>query len=86
MPEPTEPTRRYYACKFRSTDSRSYTYHHDGDEFAVGDFVRVEDRSGDGWKRVEVVAVSDQPPSFATKPILCLHTEPEADTASATEA
>lgn len=67
-------TRRYYACKFRPEDSRAYTYHWDGEPFAVGDFVRVTDASGDGWKKVNVV-VETSAPIFATKPILCLHVE-----------
>ena len=73
----TEPTsaRRYFACKFRPEDSRSYTYHFDGAPFAVGDTFRIEDRSGDGWKKVLVVAVTDEKPPFPTKPILCLHVE-----------
>jgi hypothetical protein len=61
---------QYAACKFRSTDTRSYTYAWDGEPLAPGDFVKVEDRSGDGWKRVEVVSVTDQAPPFACKPIL----------------
>lgn len=61
----------YVACKFRSEDSRSYTYEYDGDEpLEVGDAVKVPDRSGDGRKRVEVVSISDDAPPFACKPIL----------------
>lgn len=71
----TDTTRSYYACKFRAEDSRTYTYHFDGPAFAIGDIVRVEDRSGDGWKRVQVASVSDTAPPFATKPILCLHVD-----------
>jgi len=74
----TDQTRRYYACKFRAEDSRSYTYHYDGPAFEKGNCVRVEDRGGDGWKKVVVVGVSDQAPPFATKPILCRHVEEEA--------
>ena len=59
--------RQYLACKFRTTDKRSYTYHNDGAPRAVGDEVEVETR--DGVKTVTVVSVSDQAPSFATKPI-----------------
>ena len=62
---------QYAACKFRSTDARSFTYHYEGDEpLAPGDFVKVPDRSGDGWKRVQVVSVSDAAPSFPTKGII----------------
>lgn len=76
----TEQTRRFYACKFRPDDTRSYPYHFDGAPFAVGNFVRVTDRDGDGWKKVLVVAVSDAAPAFATKPILCLHVEDSTTT------
>lgn len=57
---------QYIACKFRPDDSRSYTYSYEGD----------------GWKRVEVVSISDQAPPFACKPILgkC-EPEPEGQTA-----
>ncbi|MGE4321966.1 MAG: hypothetical protein AB7E60_02930 [Sphingobium sp.] len=71
-------SRQYIACKFRITDARSYTYHNDGEPLAVGDFAKVEDRDGDGWKRVEVVAIGDEAPSFPTKPTLG-KIEPEAD-------
>lgn len=64
-------SRQFIACKFRESDTRSYTYHFDGAEtFQPGDQVKVEDRSGDGWKRVWVVSTSDRAPSFPTKPIL----------------
>lgn len=67
--------RQFVACKFRESDSRTYTYHNDGEPLASGDVVRVEDRSGDGWKKVFVAAVTDQEPSFPTKPILGRHVE-----------
>lgn len=63
--------RQFVACRFRPTDARQFTYHYDGEEpLAAGDMVKVPDRSGDGWKRVEVVSISDEPPPFPTKPIL----------------
>jgi hypothetical protein len=68
---------QYVACKFRDYDTRTYTYHWDGEPFAAGDIVRIEDRDGDGWKRVTVVSVSDQKPAFSTKPILGPFIEPE---------
>ena len=73
----------YVACKFRSTDTRSYNYEYDGDEpLAVGDMVKVPDRDGDGRKRVEVVSISDQAPSFPCKPILGkVEPEPEGEAA-----
>lgn len=71
--------RQYIACRFRSTDARSFTYHYDGEEpLQPGDFVQVPDRSGDGWKRVEVVSISDEEPSFPTKGIIG-KIEPEDD-------
>ncbi|ARR53457.1 hypothetical protein HY78_08485 [Rhizorhabdus wittichii DC-6] len=62
----------YVACKFRSSDARTYTYAYEGDEtFAPGDIVKVPDnRDPTAWKRVEVVSVSDQAPPFPCKPIL----------------
>jgi hypothetical protein len=60
----------YVACKFRSNDSRSYTYEWSGEPLAPGDFVKVEDRSPGVFKRVEVVSISDTAPPFACKRIL----------------
>ncbi|QTH19749.1 hypothetical protein HRJ34_15380 [Rhizorhabdus wittichii] len=61
----------FVACKFRASDTRTYTYAYEGDEtFAPGDIVKVPDNRSDGWKRVEVVSVSDQAPPFPCKPIL----------------
>lgn len=62
--------RQYAACEFKP-GSRAYTYHWDGDPLAPGDRVMVEARSG-GNQAVSVVSASDQPPPFATKPILGL--------------
>lgn len=62
--------RQYVACKFRPTDTRTYTYHWDGEPLIVGENVKVADARSDGWKHVYVVEVSDVPPPFATKPIL----------------
>lgn len=63
-------TRQYVACKFRPDDRRSYTYHFDGEPLAAGDEVKVAGRGDEGWQRIYVVAVSDEKPSFETKPIL----------------
>lgn len=62
----------FVACKFRPTDTRSYTYSYDGeDTFAPGDMVKVADnRDPTAWKRVTVVSVTDEAPPFACKPIL----------------
>lgn len=72
---------QFVSVKFRPTDKRSYTYSNEGDPVSVGDFVKVPDSREDGWKRVEVVAVTDAAPSFPTKPILGLAPEqpPEDD-------
>lgn len=62
---------QYVQCKFRREDTRSYTYHYEGeDELSIDDEVKVADKSGDGWKRVYVVAIGDEKPPFPTKPIL----------------
>lgn len=61
---------QYVACKFRPTDTRSYTYENSGEPVAVGDMVKVADSRSDGWKRVEVVEITDKAPPFACKPIL----------------
>lgn len=61
---------QYVACKFRPTDTRTYTYQNDGEPVAVGDMVKVPDNSSDGWKRVEVVEISDTAPPFACKSTL----------------
>lgn len=73
---------QYVACKFRSEDKRTYTYEWDGEPLTKGDIVKVPDKSGDGWQRVTVDAVSADAPPFACKPILGLFnpdTEPDAD-------
>lgn len=72
--------KQFVACKFRPEDGRSYTYEWTGEPLAVGDMAKVADRSGDGWKRVHVVGVSDEAPTFPTKPILGKF-EPSADDA-----
>lgn len=63
--------RQFIRCRFREGDTRTYTYHNDGEPVAVGDFVKVPDNRADGWKRVEVVDIDAQEPTgFATKGIL----------------
>lgn len=69
--------RQYVACKFRSSDTRTYTYHNDGAPLAVGDTVTVEDRGG-GSKRVEIAEIVPDAPKFPTKPVLA-KIEPEPD-------
>lgn len=63
-------SRQFVACKFRIADTRTFTYHNDGEPVAEGDHVLVPDRNGDGRKKVFVVSVSDEAPPFPTKPVL----------------
>ncbi|WP_422057360.1 hypothetical protein [Sphingomonas sp.] len=63
--------RQFVVVRFRPEDTRTYTYHNDGEPVAAGDMLKVDDaRRGDGWKRVECVSVTDEVPPFQTKPIL----------------
>lgn len=63
--------RLFVKCRFHHNDARLYSYHYDGEEpLQVGDTVKVPDRSGDGWKRVEVVSITDEEPPFPTKGII----------------
>ena len=61
---------QYVAVKFSPVDSRSYTYHNDGEPLAVGDMAKVPAR-GDpsAWRRAKVEAIVDKP-DFDTKAIL----------------
>lgn len=62
--------RQYVVCKFRPTDKRGYTYHHDGEPVAVGDEVKVPNKHG-GWSRVRVDSIADVAPTgYDTKAIL----------------
>ena len=70
----TEPTCQYLVCRFHAHSSIGYTYQWDGEPLAVGDIVKVPDRSGDGWRRVAVTAITTKP-NFETKPILGKITE-----------
>lgn len=76
--------RQYAACKFRSSDTRTFTYHNDGEPVAPGDAVKLPNRHGDGWTRGEVVSVTDQLPPFSTKGILG-KIEPEPTAANAND-
>jgi hypothetical protein len=73
-PEEDEPApfdRQYVAIRFHSRDRKTYAYHNDGPPVQPGDHVQVPGRSeSDGWKSVEVVSVTDEPPAFTTKPIM----------------
>lgn len=61
-------TRQYIACVFCEGDSRSYTYHNDGDPLTVGDKVKVEGRHGPS--SAFVVAVLDSAPEYPTKSVI----------------
>jgi len=62
--------RKFVKVKFRTEDTRTYTYTWDGEPLAEGDMVKVADNRSDGWKRVTVVEITDEEPPFACKPIL----------------
>lgn len=64
------PARQFVKCKFHRFDTRTYTYHNDGEAVAPGEQVKVPDNRSDGWKRVEVVEIVDRAPPFPTKGIL----------------
>jgi len=73
--------KQFVAVKFRPEDTRQYTYAWDGEPLHDGDVVRVQDRSGEGWKKVFVVSTTDEAPPFDCKPILGRHVEePDAAT------
>ena len=70
---------QYVKCRFHPNDTRFYTYEWDGEPLAPGDFVKVPDAKSDGWKRVEVMEVTDQMPNFVCKPVLGKVTGEDAD-------
>lgn len=59
--------RQYVKCQFNPWDRRTYTYHSDDHEFAVGDKGTVETNRGE--VSVEIVEIADEVPNFETKPI-----------------
>lgn len=61
---------QFVKCVFKPGDSRAYTYANDGEPVVVGDIVKVPDNRSGGFKRVEVIDVTDEEPSFACKPII----------------
>jgi hypothetical protein len=62
--------RQFIACAFRKGDTRTYTYHNDGEPVAVGNLVVVN--SDRGASTVIVTAVGVSEPPFNTKPIVGL--------------
>ena len=63
---------QFCKCKFRSSDTRTYTYRNDGAPVAVGDRVEVEAPRDEGKVVVEVAEIDVPEPPFACKPILGL--------------
>jgi hypothetical protein len=74
---------QFIKCKFRSNDTRAYTYRNDGEPVAVGDFVKAPDnRDPDSWKRGEVTEIDvEQPTAFECKAILGKVTGQDTDSA-----
>lgn len=74
---------QYVKCRFRPEDSRIYTYVNPLEPVSVGDFVKVPDARSfdDGWKRVEVMEITDEEPPFTCKAILG-RIDPEGDAAA----
>lgn len=73
---------QFVKCRFNPWNERSYTYANDGAPVAVGDMVKVPDaQDPDAWKRVEVVEIDCDEPTFACKPILGLVTGEDTDAA-----
>lgn len=60
--------RQFVSVQFQPGDSRSYTYHHDGDPLSEGDRVVVETKKG--RSTVTVLSVGADEPHFPTKPII----------------
>lgn len=62
--------RQFIACTFREGQTRTYTYHNDGEPVAEGDRVEIESRDGLGKQVIFVASVLPGPPDFATKGII----------------
>lgn len=74
---------QFVKCVFKPGDSRAYTYANEGEPVSPGDWVKVPDNRSDGWKRVQVVEVTDEVPPFACKAILGPYTPDDAESAAA---
>ena len=74
------PERQYLAVKYRTEDTRTYTYHNDGDPVGAGQQVKLPARARKGeipdpdeWVRGTVVEINvEKPTGFETKGILGL--------------
>jgi hypothetical protein len=75
---------KFAKCRFKPGDTRLYTYKNPGLEIVPGDFVKVADNRSDGWKRVEVVELTDDEPPFACKPLLGIY-NPDTEAAARPE-
>ena len=62
--------RQFVACVFREGQTRTYTYHNDGEPVAKGDRVQIMARDGIGKQTLIVADLVDKPPQFETKAIL----------------
>lgn len=71
----------FIQVRFGPLDDRRYTYLNDGEPVAVGDFVKVPGNRGDGWKRVEVMAIDVAEPNFVCRSILGKVTGEDTDRA-----
>lgn len=60
--------RQFVAVKFSPSDTRSYTYHNDGERVALGDRVTVPTKRGQS--SADVVDLPAEAPPFATKEII----------------
>ena len=65
---------QFVAIRYAHTDKRSYTFVHEGEPVAPGEFVEVSLRNGEP-KVVEVVEVTDKAPPFTCKPVLSVGCE-----------
>ena len=61
---------QFVKCTFKEGGTGGYTYQNDGEPLAVGDVVKVLDKSGDGHKRVWVTEIDLEKPRFDCKPVL----------------
>lgn len=63
--------RQYVSVRYKSSGTRAYTFHNDGEPLAIGDKVKVPDaRGGTEPVTVEVVDIWDRVPEFKTKGII----------------
>lgn len=62
---------QYIQATFRRGDARSYTYANPGEPLAIGDAIKVPDKSGEGWKIVYVSEVGiEKPTKYECKSVI----------------